>query len=304
MSFADRMPAYRDRVNLGLDRWLPPAATYPERFHTALRYAVMGGGKRLRPLLSYATGEWLGIAPERIDGIAVALEIVHAYSLVHYDLPAVDDDHLRRGRPSTHIAFDEATAILVGDALQAHAYYVLSSDESLQIELPQIRRQLIADLARCSGSGGMTGGQAMGMELVGDDVPTLPAIEQLYALKTGCLLQAAVAMPCRLLAVADDGQAVVADRFGRALGLAFQIVDDLLHLEKLPDATGKPRGSDPGNGKVTVASLIGPEAARQRVEVLQGEAHAALADCGAQADGLRWLCDQMLTRPAAPSRSG
>lgn len=305
MTFAERMPVYRDRVNLVLERWLPPPETYPERFHAALRYAVMGGGKRLRPLLSYATGEWLGIAPERIDGIAAAIEIIHAYALVHHDLPSMDDGMLRRGRPTTHVAFDEATAILVGDALQAHAYFVLASDENIQVAA-NIRRQLIVDLARCSGSGGMAGGQAMDMQMDAEGSPTLSDVERLYALKTGRLLQAAIHMPCRLLSPENPEIVAAADRFGRTLGLAFQIADDLLGLECSPQVMDKARGPDDHNDRLAIPSLvklIGPEAARRRLGALRNDAAAALTRYGSQADGLRWLCDWVLDRPEAAART-
>ncbi len=282
---------FRRRVDMALDRWLPPAGTHPARLHAAIRYAVMGGGKRLRPLLTYASAQWLGVPPERVDAIAVALEMVHAYSLVHDDLPALDDDDLRRGRPATHRAFDEATAILVGDALQVHAYLVLARDGAL--DLPAAARcQLVLDLAAASGSAGLAGGQALDMEATG----TLASAEQMEAisgLKTACLLEAAVVMPCRLQPGLESRQLDAARRFGRACGLAFQLADDLLDIEVPVALSGKPQGSDRRNGKPTLAALLGPATARQRLAGLQGEALDALAAWGSEADFLRWLTSRI-----------
>ncbi len=289
MQFADRAAAYRERIEAALDGWLPPAATHPARFHSALRYSVLGGGKRLRPLLAYATGEWLGLAAERLDAIAAAIELVHAYSLVHDDLPAMDDGDLRRGRATTHVAFDEATAILVGDALQAHAYRVLATDAHLAAG-PDVRCRLVLDLARASGSAGMAGGQAMDMEATGMRVST-DRLEDLYARKTGRLLHAAVMMSCRLRPDLDAAHLEAADRFGRALGLAFQVADDILDVEGPPAMTGKPQGSDIRNHKVTLPVLLGVEASHQRLAALREEALAALARFDGTADGLRVICD-------------
>jgi farnesyl diphosphate synthase len=294
MSFAERMPGYRARVEAALERWLPPASIQPARFHTAIRYSVLGGGKRLRPLLVYATGEWLGLVPDRLDAIAVAIELVHAYSLVHDDLPAMDDDELRRGRATTHVAFDEATAILVGDALQAHAYKVLAADAALDSP-PEVRRSLVVDLARASGSRGMVAGQALDMAPP-EGVLTAAEIEAIYGLKTGCLLRAAVLMPCRLRTDLDGAVLAAAERFGAALGLAYQIADDLMELESTPERTGKPRDSDARNNKATLPAVAGVEAARARLTELREQALATLAGLGGDTDGLRCVCDWACTR--------
>jgi farnesyl diphosphate synthase len=294
MGFEERAAAYRDRIEAALDRTLPGAAVHPSRLHEALRYAVLGGGKRLRPLLAYATGEWLGLPAERIDPVAVAIELVHAYSLVHDDLPAMDDDDMRRGRATTHVAFDEATAILVGDALQVLAYDVLATDAALAASAA-VRRVLVLDLAHASGTAGMAGGQAMDMGATGRRL-ALPELEELHARKTGRLLQAAVIMPCRLrpdLAPADFD---AAKRFGAAIGLAFQVADDILDLESPPEVSGKPRGSDVRNHKATFPSVIGLEASQQRLAVLREEALMAVARLGASADGLRMICDAATRR--------
>jgi farnesyl diphosphate synthase len=292
MSFADRLPAYRDRAESALEHWLPPATTHPPRFHAAIRYSVLAGGKRLRPVLVYAAGEWLGIAPERLDPIAVAIELVHAYALVHDDLPAMDDDALRRGRPTTHRAFDEATAILVGDALQAHAYDVLATDERLQAG-PETRRQLLVDLARASGSEGMAGGQAFDMTAAAGI--TAEELEAVYALKTGRLLRAAVLMPTRLAPPLDPQVLAAVERFTLALGVAYQVADDLL------GASGGQRdveGAEPRSRKATLLTVLGAEAARRRLEALHAEARAALTDLHGATGGLRYVCDWACNRSA------
>jgi len=289
-----RMVAYRDRAEAALERWLPAATTHPARLHTAIRYSVLGGGKRVRPLLAYAAAEWLGLEPARVDGIAVAIELVHAYSLVHDDLPAMDDDDLRRGRPTTHIAFDEATAILVGDALQAQAYGVLAADHALGAT-PAARRELVRDLAHASVSSGMAGGQALDMGADGA-LETPDQVEAMYGMKTGRLLEAAVLMPVRLLAGDATAELAAARRYGRAVGLAFQVADDIIEIESPPEVTGKTAGSDARNGKRTLAALLGVDVARRRLEQLRAEALGALDGAGARADALRWLCESLSRR--------
>jgi farnesyl diphosphate synthase len=289
MPFAERAIDYRQRIEAALERWLPPATTHPARFHTAMRYAVLGGGKRLRPLLVYATGEWLGIAPQRLDAIAVAIELVHAYSLVHDDLPALDDDDLRRGRATTHNAFDEATAILVGDALQVYAYTALAVDVALAAPA-RVRCQLVLDLARSSGSEGMAGGQALDMAATGEPV-SAAQLEDLYARKTGRLLHAAVMMPCRLAEGLADADLDAIDRFARGVGLAFQVADDILDIESPAALSGKPQGSDLRNGKATLPQLLGLPASRARLAHLRAASLEAIDGFGARAEGLRTLCD-------------
>jgi farnesyl diphosphate synthase len=292
--FAGRIESYRQRIELALERTLAPATTHPARFHSAMRYAVLGGGKRLRPLLVYATAEWLGLEPTRVDPLAVALELVHAYSLVHDDLPAMDDDHLRRGRATVHIAFDEATAILVGDALQALAYDVLARDSGLRTT-PDIQVRLVRDLAAAGGSEGMVGGQALDVAATGRSLS--PAeFDDMAARKTGRLLHAAVIMPCRLRPDLDARTLTAAEGFGRAVGLAFQVADDLLDIEGTAAVIGKPQGSDARHRKPTLPALVGVEGARRRLVELHAEALAAIAASGAQADSLRWICDTVVSR--------
>lgn len=284
----------RSRIEALLERCLAPSTTHPARFHTAIRYAVLGGGKRLRPLLAYATGRWLGVPAERIDSVAVAIELVHAYSLAHDDLPAMDDDDLRRGRITTHLAFDEATAILVGDALQALAYEVLAND-SQATAAPEIHRRLIRDLAEASGSAGMAGGQALDMAATGTR-PTVAEIEDICSRKTGRLLHAAVLMPCRLRPDLDPLLFAGIDGFGHMLGLAFQFADDLLDIEVSTVVSGKPQGSDRRNRKTTLPALLGIDEARRRLGEVHRAACAALDALGPGTDSLRWICDWVVRR--------
>ncbi len=293
MSFADRVAGYRDRIEGVIERSIPAASIAPARLHSAMRYSVLGGGKRIRPLLVYATGELLGLEPEVLDPIAVAIELVHAYSLVHDDLPAMDNDDLRRGRPTTHIAFDESTAILVGDALQAHVYYLLAMTPA--IDSPEVRRQLIVDLAEATGSQGMAAGQAMDLAAEGRMVE-LDEIEDLYARKTGELIRVSVVMPCRCSVTLAEDELRVLDRFGRMIGLAFQIADDLLDVEGPTEVIGKTRGSDIRNQKATYPALFGMTATRQRLDGLYDEAMLLLDRFGRRADGLKWLTDYSVRR--------
>ncbi len=295
MAATNREGNYRAQVEAALERSLPAGSTHPERFHTALRYAVLGGGKRLRPALVYATGECLRVAAQRLDAIAVAVELVHAYSLVHDDLPSMDDDVLRRGRPTLHIAFDEATAILVGDALQAHAYRVLASDVALDVA-PEIRRQLVLDLAQATGSEGMVGGQAMDVAATGAQGVTTAQLEDLYARKTGALLRAAVVMPCRLRPDLGTADLAAIEQFARSLGLAYQVADDLLDIESPAAVSGKPQGSDLRHRKATLPALLGMGAARTRLLELRERSLAALARFGPAADALRAICEQATRR--------
>ncbi|WKZ13906.1 MAG: polyprenyl synthetase family protein [Gammaproteobacteria bacterium] len=295
MTVTERSRRYRTRVELALERSLPAGSTHPARFHTALRYAVLGGGKRLRPALVYATGECIGIEPQRLDAIALAVEFVHAYSLAHDDLPAMDDDTLRRGQPTVHVAFDEATAILVGDALQAHAYSILADHPAMEAA-PAVRRQLVLDLALASGSEGMVGGQMMDVETTGATGIAAAQLDELYARKTGALLRAAVIMPSRLRPDLGVTSMAALETFARSLGLAYQVADDLLDIESPAAVSGKPQGSDLRHGKATVPALLGVEASRQRLHTLRDQALAALAPFGAEADALREICEQATRR--------
>ncbi|RCN57207.1 geranyl transferase [Acidiferrobacter thiooxydans] len=246
--------------------------TVPMDLHEAMRYATLGGGKRLRACLVYATGEALGAAPEALDPPAAAVELIHAYSLVHDDLPCMDDDDMRRGRPSCHKAFGEATALLAGDALQTQAFAVLAAAETLS---PQARIRMVEELARASGSLGMAGGQAL--DLKAGPVATIEVLEERHSRKTGALMHAAV----RLGALAATPEIPPAlDDYGRALGLAFQIADDLLDVEGVALVVGKTIGADAAAGKATFASVLGIKEARRRARDLYENSLASLRFLG------------------------
>lgn len=247
------------RVNACLDAVLPSADAAPQRLHTAMRYAALGPGKRLRPLLVYASGDALGIAPEQLDHAAAAVELIHAYSLIHDDLPAMDDDALRRGRPTVHIAFDEATAILAGDALQALAF------ESLTLAplAAERRIHMVRTLASGAGAAGMAGGQALDLDAVGQQIGESDLIV-MHARKTGALIRCCAGLAADA-ADAEPDLRTCLDGFAAALGLAFQIRDDLLDVEASSAELGKTAGKDAAAAKPTYVSMLGIEVARQRL---------------------------------------
>ncbi|WP_205736181.1 polyprenyl synthetase family protein [Acidiferrobacter sp. SPIII_3] len=268
----DQLKGYRARVEDVLARTLPSMETVPMDLHEAMRYATLGGGKRLRACLVYATGEALGATPEALDPPAAAVELIHAYSLVHDDLPCMDDDDMRRGRPSCHKAFGEATALLAGDALQTQAFAVLAAAETLS---PHARMRMVEELARASGSLGMAGGQAL--DLKAGPVATIEVLEERHGRKTGALMHAAV----RLGALAATPEIPSAlDDYGRALGLAFQIADDLLDVEGVALVVGKTIGADAAAGKATFASVLGVKEARRRARDLYENGLASLRFLG------------------------
>jgi farnesyl diphosphate synthase len=257
------------RIESVLDRALAGADGPPRRLQDAMRYAALGGGKRVRALLAYAGGELAGADPDNVDGAAAAVELIHAYSLVHDDLPCMDDDVLRRGKPSCHIAFGEAIALLAGDALQSLAFEVLARTPARE---PAAQ---IALLAHASGVSGMAGGQAIDLTTAGEML-ALNELEGMHALKTGALIRAAVRLGagCGRPMSVDENDAL--DRYASAIGLGFQIVDDVLDVEGTALSLGKTAGKDAMQRKTTYASLLGPSAARERIEALRADAHAAL----------------------------
>jgi len=268
------------RVESALDRLLPRPSLVPVRLHEAMRYAVLGGGKRVRPLLVFAAGEVAGADPARLDVVAAAVECIHAYSLVHDDMPCMDDDVLRRGRPTVHVQYDEATALLVGDSLQTEAFdllagHVLADDARVQLEMSRI-------LARASGSRGMAGGQAIDLDAVGKAL-TLPELEYMHIHKTGALIRASVALGARCAAGLSAQELELLDRYARCIGLAFQVVDDVLDYEAPTEALGKTAGKDAANNKPTYVSLLGLPRAREMAHELRDEAAAALAALGGAA---------------------
>ena len=292
MAFAERVGSYQDRVEHALAARLPSAEQRPPRLHQAMRYAVLGGGKRIRPLLVYAAGEVLGVTPERLDDAACAVECVHAFSLIHDDLPAMDDDDLRRGKPSTHKAFGEAMAILAGDALQTRAFEILAGDG---VRDAAMRLGMLAILAAATGSVGMTGGQAIDIESEGKAI-TVDELEELDRGKTGALIRAAVLMPS--CAVADLPRATrdALDHFADCMGRAFQIKDDVLDVEGEQALTGKTHAADAARGKATYPSLMGLDEAKRHAEALYAEALHALDAFGGAAEPLRWMARWIVQR--------
>jgi farnesyl diphosphate synthase len=290
--FKDRIGEYQRRVDARLDEALPPPGLAPQRLHDAMRYAVFNGGKRVRPLLVYATGECLGVDPGLLDGPAVAIELIHAFSLVHDDLPAMDDDDLRRGKPTVHIQYDEATAILAADALVPLAFAVLAGLDGASL---QARNGLVRLVADACGSIGMTGGQSIDLAAEGRTL-TAAELEHMYSLKTGALIHAAIVSACLLDdELADDDRAAL-DAFGRDIGIAFQIKDDILDVEGDTDVIGKPSGSDEKLGKATYPALFGLDASRSRCDALLGRALADLDRFGTRAEPLAWLARYIVER--------
>jgi geranylgeranyl pyrophosphate synthase len=285
---------WQGRIERELTARLPPATARPTRLHEALRYSALGGGKRVRPVLVYATASSLGIAEATVDGVACAVELIHAYSLVHDDLPAMDDDDLRRGRPTCHKAFDEATAILVGDALQVLAFETLASDPGLPADAT-IRLELVRLLAAASGIGGMAGGQALDLAAVGRQL-SLAEVEEMHARKTGALIHASVMMTAACGERTSEASARALDDFARAIGLAFQIQDDLLDIEGDATLLGKAIGADRAHDKPTYPSSVGVEAARRRMHELHARALAALAVLGSRAAPLASVSDWLVLR--------
>jgi geranylgeranyl pyrophosphate synthase len=294
MTFEDRSDEYLVRVDRALLEALPDKQVEPQRLHEAMRYSVLGSGKRIRPLLVYATGEALDVNPAYLDAPAVAIELLHAFSLVHDDLPAMDDDDLRRGRPTVHRAFDEATAILAADALQPLAFKVLAESPWLQ-EHPENQARMIALIAESCGSNGMTGGQALDIAAEGGR-PDPAELEHIYRLKTGRLLRASVLAAAYCPPAADTATLHRLERFIDYVGLAFQIRDDILDIEGSTDEIGKQQGADLLHDKATYPVQFGMERARKRADELLEQALAELDDLGIPAEGLRWLARLIVIR--------
>ena len=290
--FGDRVERYRARVNEQLARVLDDSAT-PARLREAMQYSVLGDGKRVRPLLAYAAGELCGTPESLCDSIAAAVELVHAYSLIHDDLPAMDDDDLRRGRPTTHRAFDEATAILAGDALQALAFEILCTDSAIGAD-PSAQARIVAWLARAVGPAGMVGGQALDLEAENRRLDE-PALEDIHRRKTGQLIRASIMMPSEQSALSREARAGL-DRFASDIGLVFQIRDDLLEVEQDTATLGKNAGSDAANNKSTYPMLLGVDGARRRADEIYARALEALGKAGDNTGGLRWIAEFILRR--------
>ena len=285
--FAVWMPDVQARAEAALARFLPAADSIPQRLHDAMRYAALGGGKRVRPLLAFAAGELTEATPQALDMVASAVEMIHAYSLVHDDLPCMDDDVLRRGRPTCHVEFDEPTALLVGDALQTQAFEILAREP---LGDPTRQLEMIALLAQASGSRGMAGGQAIDLASVGKPLEQ-PELELMHALKTGALIRAAVLLGALAGRPMSAEERASLDRFAKRAGLLFQVVDDILDCTASTATLGKTAGKDEAADKPTYVSLLGLERAREFSEELRAEALGALAPFGERARRLKALAD-------------
>ena len=292
--FPAQLEQWRARMEDALARRLPRAERCPERLHAAMRYSVLGGGKRVRPILLLATARTLGLPEERVEAAACALELVHVYSLVHDDLPAMDDDDLRRGRPTCHKAYDEATALLVGDALQSLAFELLARDPGLP-DSSAVRARLVGLLAEAIGSLGMAGGQAIDLESEGRRLD-IEQVERMHALKTGALIRASVMMGAACVPDLEPHRERALAEFAAPIGLAFQIQDDL--LDELGDTAtlGKAAQSDRERGKSTYPVILGIPASQERVRRLSEQALESLAPFGAAAEPLRAVAEWLLTR--------
>lgn len=263
--------AWAARAEQSLQQALPSADQAPQRLHAAMRHAVLAGGKRMRPLLVYASGHLLRVDEPRLDAAAAAVELIHAYSLVHDDLPAMDDDAMRRGRPTVHIAFDEATAILAGDALQTRAFELIAQADASA----ELRLQWLQILASASGVAGMCGGQALDIDATGQ-AQTLAQLQRMHALKTGALIIAAIRMGAAAGGAEADARAKL-DDFAHALGLAFQIRDDILDVEASSEQLGKTAGKDAAQAKSTYPALLGMDEAKARLARLDQQMQDCLA---------------------------
>ena len=294
-SFDDWMKTVQAASEADLSAYLPAATVVPTKLHAAMRYALLGGGKRVRPLLVYAAGALFGADPRVLARAAAAVEMIHAYSLVHDDMPCMDDDELRRGKPTVHVAYDEATALLVGDALQSQAFLVLSEAAE---GVPADRLVgMLRLLAHASGSAGMCGGQAIDLDSVGLSL-TLEQLEQMHQLKTGALLRASVLLGAMAGKELTEAETAALHTYSRAIGLAFQVVDDVLDATADSATLGKTAGKDAADNKPTYVSILGLEASRALAQQLRLDAHKALEPFGEKALRLRELADLIVQRKA------
>jgi len=283
----------QDRIEKTLNALLPAPELAPARLHAAMRYAVLGGGKRVRPLLAYGAGELSAADLQRVDRAAAAVEMIHAYSLVHDDLPCMDDDVLRRGKPTVHLEFDEATALLVGDSLHSLAFQVVS--EQSMADDAQHQVEMIEFLARACGSRGMAGGQAIDLEATGKTL-AVTELEFMHVHKTGALIRASVALGARCGDAMSQAQFNELDRFGKYIGLAFQVVDDVLDAQSSTATLGKTAGKDAKNNKPTYVSALGLEGARKFAAELRDDALRALDALPQNGGQLRALGDFIVLR--------
>jgi farnesyl diphosphate synthase len=292
--FDNRIEDYVNKIDGYLESILPIKTIPPTDLHEAMHYAVMTGGKRMRPLLVYATGETLGIDSDYLTPPAAAIELLHCFSLVHDDLPSMDDDDLRRGKPSVHVAFSEATAILAADALQALAFHVLAT-APIYHDQGDIRIKLITLIAEAAGTTGMTGGQALDLASE-NQLLDQAQLEHMYRLKTGKLLRACVLSVVYCDHSNNPEHQHALERFIDVMGIAFQIKDDVLDIEGATETLGKPTGSDANKTKATYPGLFGLEQSKQRINTLLEESFALLENFDNRADGLRYLSKMIVKR--------
>jgi farnesyl diphosphate synthase len=281
------------RMESALARLLPPPHVAPARLHGAMRYAALGSGKRVRPLLAFAAGELTQASAERLEIAAAAVELVHAYSLVHDDLPIMDDDVLRRGKPTVHVEYDEPTALLVGDALQTLAFQLLAEHRIADEAAAQL--EMVKLLAIAAGSRGMAGGQQIDLESTGKQL-ALAELEFMHLHKTGALIRAAVLLGASCGKALAQGERAKLDRYAKALGLAFQVVDDLLDAEASTATLGKTAGKDSRQGKSTYVAVLGVHRTRELAQELRAEAQGALDGLGVRAARLSSLADFVVLR--------
>jgi geranylgeranyl pyrophosphate synthase len=293
-AFGAQLAAWQERIERALASRLPAANLLPARLHEAMRYSVLGGGKRIRPALLFASARAAGLRDDEVEGAACAIELIHVYSLVHDDLPAMDDDDLRRGRPTCHKAFDDATAVLAGDALQTLAFHILTVDAALPAAAA-VRVRLIELLAEASGSFGMAGGQAIDLGVQGQSID-LAQIEAMHSRKTGALIRASVMMGAACQPALEPRLVNCLRQFAEPIGLAFQIQDDLLDVLGDVVTLGKATGADSERAKPTYPSIMGIAASQERVRMLHAQAVDALAPFGARGAELRDLAAWLLAR--------
>ncbi|SFN75567.1 polyprenyl synthetase family protein [Nitrosospira briensis] len=291
--FQDWARSRQVRIENSLQTLLPAANVAPERLHDAMRYTVLGGGKRVRPLLAFAAGELNGADEERVTIAGAAVELIHAYSLVHDDLPCMDNDVLRRGKPTCHVEYGDAIALLAGDSLQSLAFQLLA--EYCLADNPQLQLDMISRLAKAAGSRGMAGGQAVDLASVGKTL-SLPELEFMHIHKTGALIRAAVMLGACCGSRLTEDQLMSLDHFAKCIGLAFQVVDDILDAEATTATLGKTAGKDAENNKPTYVSILGGSRARELAEELRRSAYQSLEAFGPMAGRLRQVTDFIIQR--------
>jgi len=290
-----RLENYQQRVRTAMQQWLPAVNTHPTALHESMRYATLSEGKHFRPILVYATGEALGINFNHLDGIASAVEIIHSYSLIHDDLPAMDNDDLRRGQPTCHKVFGEAMAILAGDALQALSFHIIAHDAQIPAS-DSVRVRIFETLTCACGSLGMAGGQAIDLVSTGRQLD-IAQLENMHIRKTGALIRASVRMSALCQPDLDPDILQQLEHYANCIGLAFQIHDDILDVEGDTEVMGKMQGADIALEKPTYPALLGLDEARQRARELANEAIESLKPLGDSAETLRWLAHYVITRP-------